>query len=249
MYKTKSKTMQYDSFLFEDFSLYEKKILPVILAEQSVLQKPFGYHGLLTHTRSVVFRGIDYCLSLSQDVMPVILACAFHDLAKGYDGYDEEHGTNAVPIAQKIIPKLDLDLSNEQIDMIFDAIKDHTTGMNAQNYVSGCLWDADRTRLSWQYTYDEKFYYSPRAKQVASGSPYDYVRYMCRLTDIPFTNDLLVYWWAIIFAKFRDPSEFLFSIHFYWLVYHFLEVLLFLKHYLYLGYFKNLLKTFSYLGS
>ena len=249
MYKTKSKTMQYDSFLFEDFSLYEKKILPVILAEQSVLQKCLGYHGLLTHTRSVVFRGIDYCLSLSEKVMPVILACAFHDLAKGFDGYDESHGANAVPIAQKIIAKLDVELSAEEMEMIFDAMINHTTGRNAPNYVSGCLWDADRTRLSWQHGYNERYYYSSRAKLVASGSSYDYVRYMCRLTDIPFTNDLLVYWWAIIFAKFRGISEFFFSIHFYWLVHHFLEVLLFLKHPLYLEYFKDQLKTFSYLGS
>jgi HD superfamily phosphohydrolase YqeK len=183
--------MQYDSFLIKDFSFYEENVLPIILAEPTVLQKRLGYHGLLTHTKSVVFRGIDYCLSLSQDVMPVILACAFHDLAKGYDGYDEEHGINAVPIAQKIIPKLDLDLSNEQIDMIFDAIKDHTTGMNAQNYVSGCLWDADRTRLSWSRGFDERFYYSARAKQVASGSAYDYVRYMCECIGIPFTDELL----------------------------------------------------------
>ena len=183
--------MQYDSFLIEDFSLYEKKILPVILAEKSVLQRHLGYHGLLTHTRSVVFRGIDYCLSLSQDVIPVILACAFHDLAKGHDGYDETHGANAVPIAQKIIAKLDVELSTEQTEMIFDAMKNHTTGMNASNYVSGCLWDADRTRLSWQHGFKEKFYYSSRAKQVASGSSYDYVRYMCECIGIPFTDELL----------------------------------------------------------
>lgn len=183
--------MQYDSYLVKDYLLYEEKILPVILAEQSVLQKRLGYHGLLTHTRSVVFRGIDYCLSLSEKVMPVILACAFHDLAKGFDGYDESHGANAVPIAKKIIAKLDVELSAEEMEMIFDAITNHTTCMNPTNYVTGCLDDADRTRLSWQYGYNESYYYSPRAKLVASGSPHDYVRYMCRLTGIPYMDELV----------------------------------------------------------
>ena len=64
--------MHYDSDLIEHFSFYEKSVLPVILAEPTVLQKHYGYHGLLTHTKSVVFRGIDYCLSLSQDVKPVV---------------------------------------------------------------------------------------------------------------------------------------------------------------------------------
>ena len=183
--------MNYDSDLIELFSFYEKNVLPVILAEPTVLQKNFGYHGLLTHTRSVVFRGIDYCLSLSQNSIPVILACAFHDLAKDFDGYDVSHGMNAIPIAKNIIAKLNLELSVEEKELIFDAMKNHTTGMNAQNYVSGCLWDADRTRLSWQYGYDEMYYYSSRAKQVASGDPHVYVNYMCDCLKMKPCNDLL----------------------------------------------------------
>lgn len=183
--------MNYDSVLVKNFSFYEKSVLPVVLAEPTVLQKHYGYHGLLTHTRSVVFRGIDYCLSLSQDVKPVILACAFHDLAKGFDGYDVSHGMNAIPIAKNIIAKLKFELSSEQLDMIFDAVKNHTTGMNAQNYISGCLWDADRTRLSWQYGYEEMYYYTSRAKQVASDDPHVYVNYMCDCLKLKFSNDLL----------------------------------------------------------
>lgn len=183
--------MYYDSALIDHFSFYEKNVLPIILAEPTVLQKHYGYHGILTHTRSVVFRGIDYCLSLSQNVTPVILACAFHDLAKGFDGYDVSHGMNAIPIAKNIIAKLELELSSEQLDMIFDAMKNHTTGMNAQNYISGCLWDADRTRLSWQYEYEEMYYYTSRAKQVASQDPNLYVDYMCGCLNLKKSVELL----------------------------------------------------------
>ena len=185
--------MIYDSALINYFSLYSEEILPVILAEPTVLQKHSGYHGILTHTRSVVFRGIDYCLSLPQKVIPVILACACHDLAKNFNTYDETHGMNAVPIAKSIIGKLDLDLSPQEIDLILDAVANHTTGMDATNYISGCLWDADRTRLSWQFGYDEKFYYSSRAKQVASGNPSEYIDFMCNCLHLKKTNAMFYY--------------------------------------------------------
>ena len=77
------------------FSFYKNEILPLILDNPKVTQKKEWYHGLYTHTQNVVFRGICYAVSLWEDPIPVVFACACHDLARLNDRYDEEHWKNA----------------------------------------------------------------------------------------------------------------------------------------------------------
>ncbi|MBR5904544.1 MAG: hypothetical protein IKZ49_03360 [Alphaproteobacteria bacterium] len=155
------------------FDFYVNEIRPLI--EKICTQEMYGYHGLKTHTDAVVFRGIDYSLSLAQDPMPVLFACAFHDMARTNDDFDLEHGANAVPMAQKIMTKFPKILDEKLIQSIIYAITNHTIGNSAPDYVSACLWDADRTRLSWQYGFDEKFYNTERGKYVASENSEEYI--------------------------------------------------------------------------
>ncbi|MBO7094974.1 hypothetical protein J6V86_02080 [bacterium] len=79
------------SDIYKYFDFYEDKILPVIQSNNEVTQTDYGFHGLYTHTDSVVFRGIYYSLSLNENPVPVIFACAFHDLARTDDEYNEIH--------------------------------------------------------------------------------------------------------------------------------------------------------------
>jgi len=155
------------------FQTYQQTIYPLVAQAitQNQTQKLYGMHGLNTHTASVVFRGIDFALSINQDPIPVIFACAFHDMARTNDGFDTEHGRHAVPMATQIMQQFNL--SDEIKQSIIFAIENHTTGTDAPDYISGALWGADRVRLSQLYNYDEKYYSNPRAKQIASLKNYE----------------------------------------------------------------------------
>ena len=124
------------------------KVMPLI--KNDTQQSSFGYHGL-THTENVVLRGIDYALSENINPLPVILACALHDCARTHDDWDDNHAENAVPIAKDFLKKYDFGLSEKEKESIIEAIKGHTHGENTQDKIAACLWDADRTRLAWEY--------------------------------------------------------------------------------------------------
>jgi len=159
------------------FNFYQNKLLPQI--EIYSIQAPDGCHALHTHTAAVVFRGIDYALSLDENPIPVIFAGAFHDMARANDDIDEDHGARAVPNAHKImqIPKFKKILSDTDVKNIIYAIMNHTNGRIASDYVSKCLWDADRTRMSWVYGFKAKYFNTDRAKYVASHSYIDYIKF------------------------------------------------------------------------
>ena len=147
------------------FNFYNGELKPLIT---DVVSQPLeGMHGLNTHTSAVVLRGIDYALHIGKDPMPVVFACAFHDMSRIDDNWDTEHGKNAVPLAMRI-KKHFPDLFDKETKLsIYSAVMNHTTGSAAPDYISACLWDADRTRLSWKYGFEDKFFNTQRGKYVA----------------------------------------------------------------------------------
>lgn len=147
------------------FNFYLKDLKPLVAEIGS--QKKNGMHGLDTHTNAVVFRGIDYALHMYQDPIPVVFACAFHDMARIADEGDKDHGERAVPMAIRIMKKFPYLLDQDTRLSILYAILNHTNGETARDYISACLWDADRTRMAWHYGFDEKFFNTSRGKYVA----------------------------------------------------------------------------------
>ncbi len=154
---------EYNRYYWTDFAL--RKVMPEIAKITN--QSKFGYHGL-EHTEQVVLYGIQYALSENVRPLPVILACALHDCARTDDMYDEVHGPNCAPIARKFLAANRFDLTDTEMDQVVDAIINHTTGRKAPNGISACLWDADRTRLSWENGYAPQFFSTQTAKKVAS---------------------------------------------------------------------------------
>ena len=158
----------------EYFDYYEKNIIPVIKNCTAVTQTDYWFHWFYTHTDSVVFRGIYYALCLDENPIPVIFACAFHDLARTNDEYNEIHWERAVPIAKEIMESFSDILTWEQKESIVYAVKNHTIWLKApdyvqaRDYVSACLWDADRTRLGRIYWYKEEFMSTDEARKIAS---------------------------------------------------------------------------------
>ncbi len=168
------------------FNFYQKKVLPEV--EKLATQKHEGYHGLHTHTDAVVFRAIDYALELGENPMPVIFAAACHDMARTHDFYDEMHGENAVPLAKKVMAKFPGKLTDEEQFSVCYAIENHTLGTQTNDYVSACLWDADRTRLAWERGYHECFFHTPYAKKKASGDPMKYIAWQNEILGRPNEN-------------------------------------------------------------
>jgi len=148
------------------FNFYQNNLKPLIAKMGT--QMPTGMHGLNTHTNAVVFRGIDYSLHMGYDPMPVVFACAFHDMARIEDeNDDDDHGKKAVPMAIKIMKQFPYLFDQDTRFSILYAILNHTNGRTAQDYISACLWDADRTRMAWHYGYEDKFFNTARGKYVA----------------------------------------------------------------------------------
>ncbi len=130
-------------------------------------QSKFGWHGL-EHTEQVVLYGIHYALAENVRPLPVILACALHDCARTDDDYNETHGPNCEPVARKFMAEHPFDLTDAEKEQVVNAIVNHTTGRNAQEGISACLWDADRTRLSWIWGFNPKFYSTESGKRLGS---------------------------------------------------------------------------------
>lgn len=147
------------------FNFYLKNLKPLVA--QAGSQQLNGMHGLNTHTNAVVFRGIDYSLHMGYDPIPVVFACAFHDMARTEDERDEEHGKRAVPMAIKIMKQFPYLLDQNTRLSILYAILNHTSGLTANDYISACLWDADRTRMAWYYGFEDRFFNTSRGKYVA----------------------------------------------------------------------------------
>ncbi len=147
-----------------------KKVMPAI---KTVTNQPvWGWHGL-EHTEQVVLFAIDYAIHGKVNPIPVILAAALHDCAREDDTYNELHGPLCVPLAKKFIERNFAHLVSEQDKVnVYQAILHHTDGKGgeAPSAVAACLWDADRTRLSWVHGYDETFFSTSRAKEIASMS-------------------------------------------------------------------------------
>ena len=167
----------------EYFDYYEQNLIPVIKNCTAVTQKDYWFHWFYTHTDSVVFRWIYYALCLKENPMPVIFACAFHDLARTDDEYNEIHWERAVPIAKEIMENFSGVLTEAQKESIVYAVKNHTVWLKApdyieaRDYISACLWDADRTRLWWIYWYEESLMSTDEAKKIALWDANEFLRF------------------------------------------------------------------------
>ena len=171
------------------FKFYEKEVFPIIIENKGVTQKLYWEHWFFTHTDSVVFRWIDFALSINEDPIPVILACALHDTARIGDWDDIEHGKRALPIAKDVIRHFNDILDEKDFESICSAIGQHTVGRNAKNYISGCTRDADRVRLSRYYWFRPEFFFTQRAKDVASKTPREYLNFQNFCLDREMNED------------------------------------------------------------
>ena len=159
------------------FKFYEKEVLTKIKTIPEVTQKDYWYHWLLTHTEWVVFRWIFFSVYMNKNPYPVIFACAWHDLARVSDWHDTMHWRNAVPIVSKLMDMFDNLLTEKEKEQVKDAIANHTGWEKAPDYISACLWDADRCRLAREWVFQERFFNTEIWKQIASHNAKDFLKF------------------------------------------------------------------------
>ena len=160
------KQLEKENQIREYFDFYQREVLPEV--EKWGFQQEDGYHGLYTHTKAVVFRAIDYALELGKNPVPVIFAAACHDMARIGNGPEKKHGPDALPLAEKVMEKFPKLLNETERQAVSRAIEFHTEGQKAPDYISACLWDADRTRLAWDFGYHAEYFNTDYAKRIAS---------------------------------------------------------------------------------
>lgn len=170
----------YSKLLFQD-------ILPKI--EKITNQSKYGYHGL-THTQQVSLFGIELALSVNQDPLLVLLACALHDCARTNDEYCELHGPRCEPIARKFLSENYSDIFPADQEKIIEAVKNHTVGMKPDSLVSACMWDADRIRLSWEMGYRPEFFSTEYGKMLASLDENQQKKYIKKQEDFLVSNGI-----------------------------------------------------------
>ena len=160
------------------YEFYKNEVLPKIRTIPEVTQIDYGYHGLLTHTEWVVIRWIFFALALDKNPYPVIFACAWHDLARINGRYDELHWPHAVPIVSKLMDMFGDLLTDDEKENVKNAVRKHTIWALAPDYISACLWDADRTRLSRERTFRKKYFNTEIWKKIASHDAKEFMEFV-----------------------------------------------------------------------
>jgi len=70
-----------------------------------------------------------------------------HDCRRLDDGEDPEHGPRAAAYARRLAERGLLALSDEQLDLLVRACRDHTGATTTTDPTIGVCWDADRLNL------------------------------------------------------------------------------------------------------
>jgi uncharacterized protein len=80
------------------------------------------------------------------DVTVVTLFAYLHDSCRLNDGSDYEHGPRAAELIMTMQGKI-FTITQEQLDLLTEACRGHTSGGCSNNPTIGACWDADRLDL------------------------------------------------------------------------------------------------------
>ena len=200
------KQQQFEEQFVNYAKIYEELIMPEI-KNISMQANNRSTHGI-GHTEMVGLRAIDYALHLNKNPLPVMIAAGLHDCARQNDNQESDHAHNAEPITREFIknwnqkyPQYNID--EQTTEHIVFSITNHTDGkVNPNNnYISQCLWDADRTRLSWQSRFRPQYLSTQRALTVASYPIVEQEKYIAGIEKLLKTNNI-----KMCFDKLQRPD-------------------------------------------
>ena len=192
---TSLESIEFKWKMIEYFDFYNNRIIPIIRrlkkelkgTENEILQHNKGYnHWFNTHTKNVVIRWIFYALLKWINPVPVIIACATHDLKNTNIpwGWDKNHWYQALSLVDLVVKEYNK-IWAEKIDKktknkIKYAVKNHMSDHWEPDSepIAQCLNDADRTRLAWSDSYQEKYFSTDVAKIIANWKKREFIRYI-----------------------------------------------------------------------
>ena len=167
--------------------IFYQDILPKL--KKISKQTEFGYHGL-THTEQTVLYGLDLAITCAYDPMPVMLACALHDIRRTNSAQSDDHASKAVPFARKFLYENYPMLPYATVEEIINAIKNHSDGKIAKDLTAACMWDADRIRLSWDGIYRPEYFTTLTGKYIADLPPLAKEAYIKRQNNMLIENNI-----------------------------------------------------------
>jgi uncharacterized protein len=108
-----------------------------------------GIHGV-AHWQRVRENGLRVARHSGADPLIVELFAFLHDCCREDDGSDPGHGERAAEFAASLRGTL-LHLSDDDFDLLFEAIRDHELGRTRGDITVLTCWDADRLDLGRVY--------------------------------------------------------------------------------------------------
>ncbi len=176
------------------FNFYTDTIVPIISdlkkklvgTEYEILQHDDDMnHWFNQHTKNVVIRWIFYALIKWIDPIPVVIACATHDL-KHINipwWWDKKHWPQAVPLVDIVVDEYNKvwteKIDKKTVEQIKYAVENHMSDHWEPDSmpIAQCLDDADRTRIAWRDWYTEKFFSTDAAKILADWKKCEFIKY------------------------------------------------------------------------
>jgi uncharacterized protein len=109
---------------------------------------PMSLHGLhgVGHWQRVRENGLRLARLTDTDPLIVELFAFLHDCCREEDGTDPEHGVRAALFTASLQGSL-LHLEQEELDLLCQAIRDHSNGLICGPRTVLTCWDADRLDL------------------------------------------------------------------------------------------------------
>ena len=148
---------------------YAKIFYDQILPEIIKISRPAldGKYGI-QHVQDSVLMALDCAIVCKCDPLPVILACAFHDIMQSDTTLTPDHGALAVPYAYNFITQNFPKMHVGTIDSILNAIKKHSGTQRAPDITAACAWDGDRIQKAWQDIYKYELLNTHNGQNLAS---------------------------------------------------------------------------------
>ena len=121
-------------------------------------------HGL-PHLRQVALVAGRFAAHLGEDVEAAMVMGFFHDCARIHDGGGTQHAHDSAQLARPIITA---DFPHFDVARLCDGIAHHADGTITDDFLIGCLWDADRLDLRrLGITPNPRLLSTPIARRVA----------------------------------------------------------------------------------
>jgi len=104
-----------------------------------------SYHHGERHWRAVAYAGLHLAPLVEDcDASTVLLFALFHDSMRLNEYSDPEHGLRGGELARQLLRDR---VPTQQLDVLFEACRDHTHVQHAAASTTAVCWDADRLNL------------------------------------------------------------------------------------------------------